>query len=81
MQTGGYMDTTAEQRTGSVTEFQYFKPEMQSLREYIALLKTSIDRYEYLKESGVSDAILYMEKGLIDQQLLFFSKAWAKLTK
>jgi len=75
------MNVSAEQRTPNTTEFRQPDIDMKSLQEYISLLKTSLDRYEYLKESGVPDVILYTEKGLIDQQLAFFSKAWAKLTK
>jgi hypothetical protein len=75
------MNVSAEQGTQNMTELRQFDTDMKSLHEYISLLKTSLDRYEYLKESGVPDVILYTEKGLIDQQLLFFSKAWAKLTK
>ncbi len=75
------MNITAEQRRPNKTELQRFDMDMKSLQEYISLLKTSLDRYEYLKESGVPDVILYTEKGLIDQQLIFFSRAWARLTK
>ncbi len=75
------MDITAKQRIQNKTELWQSDVDMKSLQEYISLLKISLDRYEYLKESGVPDAILYTEKGLIDQQLMFFSRAWARLTK
>jgi hypothetical protein len=73
--------TALRQGTEHVPELQQPGVEIQPLRQYLALLRMNINRYEYLKESGASDAILYIEKGLIDRQILFLSNACAELTK
>jgi flagellar biosynthesis chaperone FliJ len=75
------MNLALRQRTTSVIELQESASELQPLRQYLDLLKTSLERYEYLKKSGVSDVILYTEKGLIDRQMQFLSKACAQLTR
>jgi hypothetical protein len=75
------MNSALRQRTTSATELQEPAPELQPLRQYLDLLKTSLERYEYLKKSGVSDVILYTEKGLIDRQMQFLSKACTQLTR
>ena len=67
------------QRTERVPEQADFQ--MQPLRQYLFFLHMSLDRYEYLKKLGVPDIVLCMEKGLIDRQMLFLSKACAELTK
>ncbi len=68
------------QETESVAELRQFDIEVQPLREYLDLLRTSLDRYEYLKKSGAPDIVLYTERGLIDRQILFLNKACAQLT-
>jgi hypothetical protein len=75
------MNARIEQKTENATEFQDPVSELQPLHEYLDLLKTSLERYEYLKKSGVPDVVLYIEKGLIDRQFLFLSKVYAKLKK
>jgi flagellar biosynthesis chaperone FliJ len=75
------MNLALRQRTTSVIELQESVSELQPLRQYLDLLKTSLERYEYLKKSGVSEVILYTEKGLIDRQMQFLSKACAQLTR
>ena len=75
------MNTALRQKTESVTEPQQHDFGMQSLRQCLYLLETSLNRYESLKKSGTSDIILYTEKGLINRQLLFLSKVCAELTK
>ena len=79
--TGGSMQTALKQETGNVTELQQPDPRAQKLRQYLDLLQTSLDRYGYLKKSGAPDIVLYMEKGLIDRQMLFLSKAFVQLKK
>jgi flagellar biosynthesis chaperone FliJ len=78
---GDNMNLALRQRTTSVIELQESVSELQPLRQYLDLLKTSLERYEYLKKSGVSEVILYTEKGLIDRQMQFLSKACAQLTR
>lgn len=73
--------TALRQGTGNGPELQQPDPEMQLLRQYLALLRMNVNRYEYLKKSRAPDAILYIEKGLIDRQILFLSKACMELTK
>jgi hypothetical protein len=75
------MNLTLEQRTESITERGQLDSEMQPLHKYLDLLQTSLDRYEYLKKSGTPDVVLYMEKGLIDRQIVFLSKACIQLIK
>lgn len=75
------MSTRIKQKTENATEFQDPASEVQPLREYLDLLKTSLERYEYLKKSAVPDVVLYIEKGLIDRQFLFLFKVYAKLKK
>ncbi len=75
------MNTALIQKTENVTELQQPDFEMQPLRQYLGLLRMNVNRYEYLKKSGVPDAILYIEKGLIDRQVLFLSRACEKLSK
>ena len=75
------MNTALRKKTGSVKELRQTVFTLQSLSQYLDLLKTSFARYEYLKESGTPDIILYMEKGLIDRQILCLSKVHAELTK
>ena len=75
------MISALRQRTPRMTELQESASEFQPLRQYLDLLKTSFERYEYLKKSGVSDIILYTEKGLIDRQIQFLSKACAQMTR
>jgi len=72
------MNSALRQRATSVPELLEFASELQPLRQYVDLLKTSFERYEYLKKSGVADVILYTEKGLIDRQMKFLSKAYAR---
>ena len=73
------MNPALNRKTVNITESQGSVPELQPLRQYLDLLKTSLDRYTYLKESGVPDSILYTEKGLIERQLQFLSKVCEKL--
>ncbi len=54
--------------------------ELQPLREYFDLYKESCERYEYLKESGVSESVLFVEKGLMRRQLQFLLNSCEKLT-
>lgn len=54
--------------------------ELQPLRDYFDLYKESCERYEYLKRSGVSDSVLFVEKGLMNRQLRFLLKCCEKLT-
>ena len=75
------MNSALRQRTTRMTELQESASEFQPLRQYLDLLKTSFERYEYLKKSGVSDIILYTEKGLIDRQIQFLSKACVQMTR
>jgi hypothetical protein len=75
------MNTALQQTIESVTEPRRPDLGIQSLRQCLYLLETSLDRYEYLKKSGTPDVILYTEKGLIDRHLLFLSKVRAELTK
>jgi hypothetical protein len=78
---GDIMNLALRQRTTSVIELQESASELQPLHQYLDLLKTSFERYEYLRKSGVPDVILYTEKGLIKRQLQFLSKACAQMTK
>ena len=73
--------TALRQGTENVPELQQPGVEMQPLRQYLALLRMNVNRYEYLKKSGAPDAILYIEKGLIDRQILFLSKVSKELMK
>ena len=73
--------TALRQGTENAPELQYPDVEMQPLRQYLGLLRMNFSRYEYLKKSGAPAAILYIEKGLIDRQILFLSNACAELTK
>jgi flagellar biosynthesis chaperone FliJ len=75
------MNLALRQKTTSVIELQESASELQPLHQYLDLLKTSFERYEYLRKSGVSDVILYTEKGLIDRQMQFLSKACAQMTR
>ena len=75
------MNIALRRETESVTEPRQRDFGIQSLRQCLYLLETSLDRYEYLKKWGTPDIILYTEKGLIDRQLLFLSKVCAELTK
>jgi hypothetical protein len=80
-----HMQTALKQGTENVTE-NVQEPEqsdfeMQPLRQYLGLLRMNVSRYEYLKESGAPDAILYIEKGLIDRQILFLSRVCRELSK
>ena len=77
----GSMQEALRQAAKNVTELQQPDLEMQPLRQYFDLLKTSVDRYKYLKNSGAPDIILYMGKGLVDRQVLFLSKACERLEK
>lgn len=67
--------------TGNVTELHQSDCAMRSLRQHIYLLEKSLDRYEYLRESGAPDIILCTEKALIARQLLFLSNLSKELTK
>jgi hypothetical protein len=73
------MNLALKQKTGSITELPQSDPRKQELRKYLDLVQKSLDRYEYLKKSGVPDVVLYIEKGLIDRQMLFLSKAFEQL--
>ena len=75
------MNLTLGQETENITGLQQPEAEMQTLHKYLDLLQTSLDRYGYLKKSGVPDIVLYMEKGLIDRQMVFLSKAFVQLIK
>ncbi|HVN96651.1 MAG TPA: hypothetical protein VMT62_09495 [Syntrophorhabdaceae bacterium] len=75
------MNMPAEQRTENATEIREFDLKMQSLRQYLSLLGSSLDRYEYLKKSGAPDVVLYTEKGLINRQLMFLSKICSELIR
>ena len=77
----GSIQTALRQATEDVTELQQPDLEIQPLRQYLGLLRMNVDRYEYLKKSGAPDAILYIEKGLVDRQVLFLSKACTELKK
>ena len=77
----GSLQAALRQATEDVTDLQQLDLEIQPLRQYLGLLRMSVDRYEYLKKSGAPDAILYIEKGLIDRQMLFLSKAFVQLKK
>jgi hypothetical protein len=73
------MKSASKRKTADVIEFQDPASELQPLLQYLDMFKTSVDRFTYLKKSGVSEDILYVEKGLIDRQLLFLSKICEKL--
>jgi hypothetical protein len=73
--------TVLKQGTENAPELQLPDVEMQPLRQYLGLLRMNVIRYEYLKESGAPDAILYIEKGLIDRQILFLFKVCNELMK
>jgi hypothetical protein len=75
------MNVTSEQKTESTEGLRQPDFGTQPLHKYLDLLQTSLDRYEYLKKSGTPDVILYMEKGLIDRQIVFLSKACIQLVK
>jgi hypothetical protein len=81
MKGGSSMNIALRQKTESATEPEQSDFGIQSLRQCLYLLETSLDRYEYLKKSGTPDIILYAEKGLIERQLLFLSKVRTELTK
>ena len=66
--------TALRKETENVPKLQQPDLEMQPLRQYLALLRMNVNRYEHLKKSGAPDAILYIEKELIDRQILFLSK-------
>ena len=73
------MKSALKRKTAAAIEFQDPAFELRPLIQYLDILKTSFDRLTYLKESGVSEDILYVEKGLIDRQLLFLSKVCERL--
>jgi len=75
------MNRVSKQNTENATEFQEVASGLKPLRECLDLFKTSLERYEYLKESGAADAVLFIEKGLIDRQFLFLSKVYTNLKK
>ena len=77
----GSLQAALKQATEDVTDLQQLNLEIQPLRQYLGLLRMNVNRYEYLKESGAPDAILYVEKGRIDRQVLFLSKACTELKK
>jgi hypothetical protein len=81
MKRGENMNLPLRQETENTAELQRPDFRIQKLHQYLDLLQTSLDRYGYLKKSGVPDIVLYMEKGLIDRQMLFLSKAFVQLTK
>ena len=62
----GSLQAALRQATEDVTDLQQLDLEIQPLRQYLGLLRMNVNRYEYLKESGAPDAILYVGKGLID---------------
>ncbi len=74
------MNSAPKHRAIGTIELQESVSELQPLRQYFDLLKTSFEWYEYLKKLGVSEETLYTEKGLIDRQIRFLSKACNKLT-
>lgn len=53
--------------------------ELQFVHNYFNLLKESYERYDYLRKSGASEGILFVEKGLIDNQLQFLFKSYKKI--
>jgi hypothetical protein len=73
------MKSATKRKTADVIELQNPASELQPLLQYLDMLKTSLDRFTYLKESGVTQDILYAEKGLIDRQLLFLSRMCKRL--
>jgi|WetSurMetagenome_2_1015567.scaffolds.fasta_scaffold847075_1 hypothetical protein len=75
----GCMKSGPRQETATAIDFQDPVSELQPLIQYLEMLKTSLDRFTYLKESGASEVILYVEKGLIDRQLLFLSRVCGRL--
>ena len=74
------MSLAMRHRTGNVRELRQPDFGMQSLRQHIYLLEKSIDRYEYLRESGAPDIVLCAEKALIARQLLFLSNLSTEMT-
>jgi len=68
------MSATLRQRKKTVREIQLPDFDMQSVRQGLCLLERSLERYEYLKNSGAPEIILYTEKGLIGRQLQFLSR-------
>jgi hypothetical protein len=75
------MNIALRQKTGCTTELRQPDFGIQSLRQCLYLIETSVNRYEDLKKSGASDVVLYAEKGLIARQLLFLSKVSVELGK
>lgn len=67
------MNVELKQRKRSSRQIQQSDFDMQSLRQGLCLLEKSLERYEYLKNSGAPEIILYTEKGLIGRQLQFLS--------
>jgi hypothetical protein len=68
------MNLAPRQRKKSGRQIQQPDFDMQSLRQGLCLLEKSLERYEYLKNSGAPEIILYTEKGLIGRQLQFLSR-------
>ncbi len=75
------MNPALNRKTVNIAEPQGSVPELQPLHQYLDLLKTSLDRYTYLKKSGAPDSILYTEQGLIERQFQFLFKVCKKLEK
>jgi hypothetical protein len=73
------MNSEEKQNTESITDSQQSNLKVKRLHQYLNLVQASLERYEYLKKSGVPDVVLFIEKGLIDRQMLFMSKAFAQL--
>ena len=65
------------------TQTQYKMNEIaigcESVDNYFDLLEASYERYEYLKDSGASESILFVERGLIDNQLGFLFRCYKKV--
>jgi hypothetical protein len=78
---GGVMNLASIQGTGDTKELRHGDFGTQSLRECFYLLQKSLDRYEYLRESGAPDIILCTEKALIARQLLSLSNLSIELAK
>lgn len=67
------MNVTSRQSKRTVKESRLPDFNMQSVRQGLCLLERSLERYEFLKNSGAPEIILYTEKGLIGRQLQFLS--------
>ena len=74
------MRIVSRQGIGSITTLRQRNFETDSLHQYLQLLGKSLDRYQYLKQSGAPDILIDSEKALIARQLQSLSRLSSELS-